>query len=153
MHLSTKGRYAVMAMVAVAERAAASPASLGEIATRLDLSQAYLEQLFMKLRRSGLVRSVRGPGGGYVLARGADPISVSEIMAAVEEPLTMTRCASERLPGCVSGQRCATHGLWAALEAHIEAFLDAASLADVTQGRFAASRHRVAIAASMETAS
>ena len=135
MLLSTKGRYAVMAIVEVAKQGDARPVSLGDIASRLELSLAYLEQLFMKLRRKGLVRSVRGPGGGYVLGRSADAISVGEVMSAVEEPVRMTRCASEG-DGCIASHRCSTHFLWDALGAHIEQFLATATLADVLHGRY-----------------
>jgi Rrf2 family iron-sulfur cluster assembly transcriptional regulator len=135
MLLSTKGRYAVMAIVEVARQGDARPLSLGDIASRLELSLAYLEQLFMKLRRSGLVRSVRGPGGGYVLGRGADAISIRDVMAAVDEPVRMTRCVNEG-GGCVASRRCNTHFLWDALGAHIENFLATATLADVLHGCF-----------------
>ncbi len=138
MLLSTKGRYAVMAMVEVARQNDAGPISLGDIASRLELSLAYLEQLFMKLRRNGLVRSVRGPGGGYTLGREADAISVGEVMAAVDEPVRMTRCLSEEGDGCVASHRCNTHYLWDALGAHIEEFLATATLADVLHGRYSA---------------
>lgn len=137
MLLSTKGRYAVMAIVEVARQGDARPLSLGEIAERLELSLPYLEQLFMKLRRAELVQSVRGPGGGYVLAREPDGISVAEIMAAVDEPVKMTRCAGESVIGCVATRRCTTHYLWDALGAHIEQFLAAASLSDILHGRYA----------------
>jgi len=135
MLLSTKGRYAVMAIVEVARQSDARPISLSDIATRLELSLAYLEQLFMKLRRKGLVRSVRGPGGGYVLGRDADVISIGEIMAAVDEPVRMTRCQSEG-DGCVASRRCSTHYLWDALGVHIEHFLATATLADVLHGPY-----------------
>jgi Rrf2 family transcriptional regulator, iron-sulfur cluster assembly transcription factor len=135
MLLSTKGRYAVMAMVEIAKRGDVRPISLGDIAGRLELSLAYLEQLFMKLRRSGLVRSVRGPGGGYILGRHTGAISIGEIMAAVDEPVKMTRCAGED-DGCVASKRCATHYLWDALGAHIEQFLADAALEDVLTGRY-----------------
>ncbi|MGO9173419.1 MAG: Rrf2 family transcriptional regulator [Rhodomicrobium sp.] len=134
MLLSTKGRYAVMAMVEIAKQGDLKPLSLGDIAARLELSLAYLEQLFMKLRRRGLVQSVRGPGGGYVLGRNADTISIGEIMAAVDEPFKMTRCDSDA--GCVATHRCSTHFLWDALGAHIEQFLAAATLGDVLYGRY-----------------
>lgn len=138
MLLSTKGRYAVMAIVEIAKQGDSSPLSLGEVASRLDLSLAYLEQLFMKLRRNGLVQSVRGPGGGYVLGRDANAISIGEIMCAVDEPVKMTRCDGEALGGCVAQQRCSTHYLWDALGAHIEQFLATASLSDVVYGRYSA---------------
>ena len=137
MLLSTKGRYAVMAIIEVAKQGDAKPVSLGDIASRLELSLAYLEQLFMKLRRKGLVRSVRGPGGGYVLARSADTISVGEVMSAVEEPVRMTRCGRREDEGCVASRRCTTHFLWEALGSHIEQFLAMATLADVLHGRYA----------------
>src|SRR5271166_4731928 len=132
MLLSTKGRYAVMAIVEVARQGHARPLSLGDVAGRLDLSLAYLEQLFMKLRRRGLVQSIRGPGGGYVLGRDADAISIGEIMSAVDEPFKMTRC--ETGGGCVAAKRCSTHFLWDALGAHIEGFLATATLGDVLHG-------------------
>jgi Rrf2 family iron-sulfur cluster assembly transcriptional regulator len=138
MLLSTKGRYAVMAMVEVARQSEPKPLSLGDVASRLELSLAYLEQLFMKLRRMGLVQSIRGPGGGYILGREAAAISIGEIMAAVDEPFKMTRCASESETGCVASKRCTTHFLWDALGAHIEQFLSEATLEDVLSGRYAA---------------
>ncbi|MGO9545918.1 MAG: Rrf2 family transcriptional regulator [Rhodomicrobium sp.] len=134
MLLSTKGRYAVMAMVEIAKQGDAKPLSLGDVAVRLELSLAYLEQLFMKLRRNGLVQSVRGPGGGYVLGRNAETISICEIMEAVDEPFKMTRCENES--GCVATHRCSTHFLWEALSAHIEQFLATATLGDVLFGRY-----------------
>jgi Rrf2 family iron-sulfur cluster assembly transcriptional regulator len=137
MLLSTKGRYAVMAMVEIAKQGDGSPISLGDIAGGLELSLAYLEQLFMKLRRNGLVRSVRGPGGGYILGRHAGAISIGEIMAAVAEPVKMTRCAGED-DGCVASKRCSTHFLWDALGTHIEQFLADATLDDVLFGRYSA---------------
>ncbi len=136
MLLSTKGRYAVMAMVEIAKQGDAKPRSLGDVAGKLELSLAYLEQLFMKLRRNGVVQSVRGPGGGYVLGRDAYAISICEIMSAVDEPLKMTRCDSEG-DGCVATRRCSTHFLWEALGAHIEQFLATATLGDVLYGRYA----------------
>ncbi|MBI4724841.1 MAG: Rrf2 family transcriptional regulator [Rhodomicrobium sp.] len=136
MLLSTKGRYAVMAIMEVAKQSDSTPLSLAGIAERLELSLAYLEQLFMKLRRKGLVQSVRGPGGGYVLGRDADTISIAEIMTAVDEPVKMTRCESEHDAGCVAAHRCSTHYLWDALGAHIELFLAAATLGDVLHGRY-----------------
>jgi Rrf2 family iron-sulfur cluster assembly transcriptional regulator len=135
MLLSTKGRYAVMAMVEIAKQGDVRPVSLGDIAGRLELSLAYLEQLFMKLRRKGLVQSMRGPGGGYALGRNAGAISIGEIMAAVDEPVRMTRCAGED-DGCVASKRCSTHFLWDALGAHIEQFLTDATLDDVLSGRY-----------------
>ncbi len=122
-------------MVEIAKQGDLKPRSLGDVAGRLELSLAYLEQLFMKLRRNGLVQSVRGPGGGYVLGRDAYAISICEIMSAVDEPLKMTRCDSEA-GGCVATKRCSTHFLWEALGAHIERFLATATLGDVLYGRY-----------------
>lgn len=137
MQLSTKGRYAVMAIIDVARNGKARPVSLSEISVRQDISLAYLEQLFMKLRRRGIVRSVRGPGGGYVLNRPAGEVTVGEIMAAVDEPIKMTRCAGEKSEGCVASRRCTTHNLWAALGDHIGQFLNETTLDDVLHGRLA----------------
>jgi len=124
-----------MAMVEIAKQSDSKPRSLGDVAAKLELSLAYLEQLFMKLRRNGLVQSVRGPGGGYVLGRDAYSISICEIMSAVDEPLKMTRCDGQG-DGCVATRRCSTHFLWEALGAHIEQFLATATLGDVLFGRY-----------------
>lgn len=137
MRLSTRGRYAVMAMVELAARLPSdgperSPAqvSLAEIAQAQHLSLAYLEQLFGPLRRAGLVASARGPGGGYRLARPPGRITISEIVLAVDEPIQATRC-EEGGPGCLAGQRCLTHDLWAELGDQIRLFLEGVTLADV----------------------
>ena len=106
MKMSTKGRYAVMAMIDIGENANGKPVSLSEIADRQDISQEYLEQLFGKLRRAGLVTSARGPGGGYVLAREASDINMSEVILAVDEELRITRCDGSAIDGCVKGARC-----------------------------------------------
>lgn len=140
MQLSTKGRYAVMAIIDVARHGGVRPVSLGEIAGRQYISLPYLEQLFMKLRRRGIVRSVRGPGGGYVLSRGPGDITIGEIMAAVDEPIKMTRCAADSAEGCVAARRCTTHNLWEALGDHIGSFLNATTLSDVLDGRYAEAR-------------
>jgi Rrf2 family iron-sulfur cluster assembly transcriptional regulator len=143
MQLSTRGRYAVMAMVDLASRQSlgceCGPVCLAEIAASQQLSQSYLEQLFAKLRRSGLVASARGPGGGYRLARDSDRISVAAIIAAVDEPIRATRCTEQSgsclaLPGQVS-DRCQTHDLWAELGRQISLFLGNVSLADVVLGQ------------------
>ncbi len=135
MRLGTKGRYAVMAMADLARHGRERAVSLAEIAERQEISLAYLEQLFAALRRRGLVKSVRGPGGGYRLAGGADIISVAQVVQAVDEPLAATRCeGTER--GCLGGgERCATHELWDALGGHIEHFLAGVSLEDVIERR------------------
>jgi Rrf2 family iron-sulfur cluster assembly transcriptional regulator len=137
MRLSTKGRYAVMAMADLARRqdGAARAVALADIAARQEISLSYLEQLFARLRRKGLVRSARGPGGGYRLARDAAETTIAEIVHAVDEPLRATRCA-DRGRGCMmNGERCLTHDLWADLGQHIEVYLASVSLADVVTGR------------------
>lgn len=142
MRLSTRGRYAVMAMVELAERQQESsperrsgrPVSLAELAQAQLLSLAYLEQLFGHLRRSGLVASSRGPGGGYRLARPAAEITVAEIVSAVDESIRATRC-EEGSPGCLAGERCLTHDLWSELGEQIRLFLAHVTLDDVVAGR------------------
>ena len=131
MKLSTKGRYAVMAMVDLARHAQAKPVSLSDIATRQEISLSYLEQLFARLRRAGLVKSVRGPGGGYRLTRGSADTRVSEIILAVDEPIDATQCGG--LENCHDDRRCMTHELWAALNTHIMEFLRSVSLAELVR--------------------
>lgn len=138
MKLSTKGRYAVLAMADLAAWEDGGPIPLAAISERQNISLSYLEQLFLKLRRAELVRSVRGPGGGYALTRGSSEISIAEIMAAVDEPVKMTRCADDREAGCLDGKRCLTHHLWNALGEHILAFLQSATLRDVVDNTFGA---------------
>jgi Rrf2 family iron-sulfur cluster assembly transcriptional regulator len=134
MKLGSKGRYAVMAMVDLAVHGEGRPVSLAEIALRQEISLSYLEQLFARLRRHGLVASVRGPGGGYLLARPACRISIVEVVDAVDESMRVTRCLKGRLPaqGCMSDRsRCLTHDLWADLGEHIRDFLGSMTLEDV----------------------
>ncbi len=138
MKLSTKGRYAVLAMADLAGHEDAGPIPLAAISTRQNISLSYLEQLFLKLRRADLVRSVRGPGGGYALSRPSSEVSIAEIMAAVDEPVKMTRCSDDSEAGCLGGKRCLTHHLWQALGDHIVAFLQSATLRDVVDNRFGA---------------
>lgn len=136
MKLSTKGRYAVMAMVELASRGDAKPTTLAEIAERQDISLSYLEQLFAKLRRAGVVRSVRGPGGGYVLAFPPRDTRISDIIIAVDEPVQVTRCRPGSPKGCtIDGSRCLTHDLWEELGQQIRLFLASVSLEDVCQRR------------------
>jgi Rrf2 family iron-sulfur cluster assembly transcriptional regulator len=138
MRLSTKGRYAVMAMADLAryEARAGRALALAEIAQRQEISLSYLEQLFARLRRKELVKSARGPGGGYRLARSAEETSIAEIIHAVDEPLRATRCAESH--GCMTkGERCLTHDLWDDLGRHIEDYLASVTLADVVEGRLA----------------
>lgn len=136
MRLSTKGRYAVMAMADLARREsdASRAVALADIAARQEISLSYLEQLFARLRRKGLVKSTRGPGGGYRLARAAEATTIADIVHAVDEPLRATRCQATK--GCMmKGERCLTHDLWADLGAQIEDYLASVSLADVIGGR------------------
>ena len=142
MKLSTKGRYAVMALVDLASQSDGRPVALADIAERQEISLSYLEQLFAKLRRGGLVRSVRGPGGGYLLARTADDTRVSDAILAVDEPIRATRCKSGSAAGCRSNKsRCLTHDLWEELGNQIHVFLSSVSLADVCNRRVLTNRH------------
>lgn len=144
MQLSTRGRYAVTALVDLAERQTigceCGPICLAEIAERQKLSLAYLEQLFGKLRRAGLVASARGPGGGYRLARQSDQIAVADIVAAVDEPIRVTQHGQDAA-GCPEADpegtpgQCQTHDLWEELGRQIAFFLEGITLADVVAGR------------------
>ncbi|WP_372786157.1 Rrf2 family transcriptional regulator [Phenylobacterium sp.] len=142
MRLSTKGRYAVMAMADLARRDCepTRAVALAEIAARQEISLSYLEQLFARLRRKGLVQSARGPGGGYRLARTAAETSIAEIVLAVDEPLRATRCAAQGKGCMLKGERCLTHDLWEDLGHRIEDYLASVSLADVVSGRLGGSR-------------
>ena len=155
MRLSTKGRYAVMAMADLARNGADRAVSLAEIATRQEISLSYLEQLFARLRKGGLVKSVRGPGGGYRLAREACETAVAEIVLAVDEPIRATRCVGAGSPkGCmIKGERCITHHLWEDLGQEIHRYLASVSLEDVIQNRTGQARMGAAPAvAGMEAA-
>lgn len=131
MRLTTKGRFAVTAMIDVAMYGAAEgakgPVTLAAVSDRQKISLSYLEQLFGKLRRAGLVESVRGPGGGYNLARPPSEVSVADIILAVDESIDQTQCGGRE--NCKDDRRCMTHELWAALNAHIFAFLRSVTLA------------------------
>jgi Rrf2 family iron-sulfur cluster assembly transcriptional regulator len=133
VELNTKSRYAVMAMADLAKHGETGAVPLSAIAARQNLSMAYLEQIFLRLRRAGLVQSTRGRSGGYLLARPADSIPVADIMNAVEEETRMTRCHDSNV-GCLGDQRCLTHSLWHALGSHIVAFLSNVSLQEVVEG-------------------
>ncbi len=136
MRLSTKGRYAVMAMVDLAKCGNGRPVALSEIAERQEISLSYLEQLFAKLRRAELVNSVRGPGGGYVLSRRADETRIADIILAVDEPIRATRCSPGSAAGCTGNKsRCATHDLWEELSNLIHLFFNSVTLADVVDRR------------------
>lgn len=136
MKLSTKGRYAVMAMVDLATHATGKPIALADVAERQEISLSYLEQLFGRLRRGHLVKSVRGPGGGYLLAREAAEIRVADVIMAVDEPIKATRCTPGSPSGCQGRQqRCLTHDLWEELGNQIYLFLSTVSLEDVATRR------------------
>ncbi len=132
MRLSTKGRYAVMALVELAGAESRRPIALAEIAERQQISLSYLEQLFAKLRRGGLVNAVRGPGGGYMMGHDPREIRISDIVAAVDEPVPTTRCTPVQPAGCRDNPvRCATHDLWEELDNKILLYLESVTLADV----------------------
>ena len=136
MRLSTKGRYAVMAMVDLAKHSRGQPVSLAEIAERQEISLSYLEQLFARLRKGGLVKSMRGPGGGYRLAHSAAETRISDIILAVDEPIRATRCTPGAPIGCPGNQtRCLTHDLWEELGNQIHLYLSSVSLSDVVEQR------------------
>jgi Rrf2 family iron-sulfur cluster assembly transcriptional regulator len=136
MKLSTKGRYAVTALADIALNGAAGPVTLAGISARQGISLAYLEQLFVKLRRRGLVVSVRGPGGGYRLARAPEETRISDIMAAVDERLNAMGCEGREGEHCgTSKEACLTHELWEQLSAHVHVFLSRTTIADVIGNR------------------
>jgi Rrf2 family protein len=134
VELTTRGRYAVMAMADLAKYGGVEAVPLPAIAERQSLPMTYLEQLFLRLRRAGLVVSERGRAGGYRLGRPASEIRVAEIMVAVDEETRMTRCMGEDGVGCNGEQKCLTHELWHALGGHIREFLTGISLQDVLDG-------------------
>lgn len=129
MKLTTKGRYAVTAMLDLALHAGHGPVKLAEISERQGISLSYLEQLFTRLRRENLVVSTRGPGGGYSLSRGSDDIPVSAVIMAVDENVDTTRCGG--LANCHNDQRCLTHELWMELSSQIRTFLDQITLGEL----------------------
>jgi len=135
VRLSTKGRYAVMAMVDLAKTSKGRAVALADIAERQEISLSYLEQLFARLRRAGLVRSVRGPGGGYLLAIPAGTMKISDIILAVDEPVRATRCEPGPVGGHADKTRCLTHDLWEELGNQIHHYLSTVSLADVCERR------------------
>ena len=136
MKLSTKGRYSVMAMVDIAAHTEGKPIALADVAERQEISLSYLEQLFSKLRHGGLVKSVRGPGGGYLLAHTAAETRIADIIIAVDEPIKATRCTPGSPAGCTGNKsRCLTHDLWEELGNKIYLYLHSVSLADVVDKR------------------
>ncbi len=132
MRMSTKAQYAVRAMVNLNLYSGGSPVSLRDISLRESISLTYLEQLFVKLRRGKLVKSVRGPGGGYLLARPAREIQVDEIIDSVEESLVPVACMDQKY-GCVCDDLCVTHNVWHGLGERIRQFLSSITLADLTE--------------------
>ncbi|RKS84528.1 BadM/Rrf2 family transcriptional regulator [Orbus hercynius] len=133
MKLTSKGRYAVTAMLDVALHSNHGPVSLAEISQRQEISLSYLEQLFARLRKNGLVSSVRGPGGGYVLGRGMNEIAISAIVKAVDESVEATKCHGEE--GCQGGVKCLTHTLWNELSERIDSFLANITLNELVKNK------------------
>ncbi|MCB1876302.1 MAG: Fe-S cluster assembly transcriptional regulator IscR [Chromatiales bacterium] len=131
MKLSTKGRYAVTAMLDLAIHEKKRPVTLADISQCQGISLSYLEQLFAKLRKQGLVKGVRGPGGGYHLARAAADISIADVISAVDEKVDVTRCEGKE--NCQHGNRCLTHDLWTDLSRRIYDFLTTITLAELVQ--------------------
>jgi len=129
MRLTTKGRFAVTAMIDLAMRNGEGPVTLADISNRQKISLSYLEQLFGKLRRKGLVSSVRGPGGGYNMARPTPEVSVADIIVAVDEPIDATQCGGKE--NCKDEQKCITHDLWTDLNKHIFDYLGAVKLSEL----------------------
>src|SRR5476649_2477933 len=140
MRLTTKGRFAVTAMIDLALRQGKGPVTLSGISQRQAISLSYLEQLFGKLRRHEIVESIRGPGGGYSLARRADKVTVADIIIAVDEPLDATQCGGKEnchSPDHEGGGRCMTHDLWSTLNAKMVEYLDSVSLKDLVDQQLA----------------
>jgi Rrf2 family iron-sulfur cluster assembly transcriptional regulator len=137
MRLTTKGRFAVTAMIDLGLRAHTGPVALAAISQRQQISLSYLEQLFGKLRRHELVESTRGPGGGYSLGRGADQISVADIITAVDEPIDATGCGGKENCMGDDGGRCMTHDLWSSLNAKMIEYLSSISLKQLVDDQLA----------------
>lgn len=146
MRLTTKGRFAVTAMIDLALHQTGNPVTLAGISARQEISLSYLEQLFSKLRQHKIVQSVRGPGGGYNLGRAANEVSVADIILAVNEPIDATQCGgkenchSNNHPG---GRRCMTHELWATLNDKMLGYLDSVTLQDLVNQQTAAQHNIV----------
>ena len=131
MRLTTKGRYAVTAMLDLAFHSQTRPVTLTDIATRQTISLSYLEQLFARLRKAGMVKGVRGPGGGYKLSRGADDINIADIIVAVDEQVDSTKCGGKG--NCQNNQHCLTHDLWMGLSEQIREYLSGISLGSLLE--------------------
>jgi Rrf2 family protein len=139
LRLSTKGQYGVRAMYEIARGYPDTPVTIKGISERQDVSVAYLEQILNKLRKAGLIKSVRGPGGGYVLTKSPEAITISEILNELEGPVAITSCLNPE-EGCVRADGCVTHMLWKALGEQIDAFLNTITLMNVITGNFAPRR-------------
>ncbi|WP_416042226.1 Fe-S cluster assembly transcriptional regulator IscR [Edwardsiella ictaluri] len=133
MRLTSKGRYAVTAMLDVALHSQEGPVPLADISERQGISLSYLEQLFSRLRKNGLVASVRGPGGGYLLGKETSEIAIGAVITAVDESVDATRCQGKE--GCQGGTRCLTHTLWRDLSERISGFLNNISLAELVNNQ------------------
>lgn len=138
MKLTSKGRYAVTAILDIALNAGNGPVTLSDISDRQHISLSYLEQLFAKLRRKGLVKSVRGPGGGYKLGHPAGEISIAMVIAAVNENINVTKCLGQG--NCQNGTECLTHSLWDELSNRIEEFLNEITLAELVNKHYVKGR-------------
>jgi len=130
LRLSTRGQYGVRAMFEIARGYPDHPLTIREISERQDVSVPYLEQILNKLRRAGLVRSVKGPGGGYLLTRKPGEVSIASILKELEGPVAITSCLNPE-EGCARIEGCVTHLLWKSLGANIEAFLETITLSDL----------------------
>ncbi len=135
MRLTTKGRYAVTAMLDLALHSKINPVTLTDIAARQTISLSYLEQLFARLRRANMVKGVRGPGGGYTLSSDANNINIADIIAAVDEPIDATKCGGEA--NCQNEKACLTHDLWMGLSAQIRQYLKSITLGDLIEKQLA----------------
>ena len=130
MILTTRGRYAVMAVVDMVESGSGKPISLSSISKRQKISLSYLEQIFSNLRKAGIVQSIKGPGGGYILGKSSMEVKISNIIKAIGEPIKMTRCGNEST-GCMAKTRCKTHDLWHGLEKTIYLYFESISIDDI----------------------
>lgn len=133
LRLSTKGQYGVRAMFEIARSYNDRPMTIKEISERQDVSVAYLEQILNQLRKAGIINSVKGPGGGYVLSRGPDTVSIGEILRELEGPVAITSCLDPK-EGCIRVEGCVTHLLWKSLGEKIESFLNSMTLKDLLKG-------------------
>ena len=150
MRLTTKGRFAVTAMLDLALQHGGGPVTLAGVSQRQNISLSYLEQLFGRLRRHTLVDSVRGPGGGYTIARDLDKVSVADIITAVDEPLDATQCGGRQ--NCLDDRRCMTHDLWSTLNEKMYEYLDSVKLSDLVVKQRASEAQKVKILLDKRTA-